>query len=105
MGMEIERKYLLLNNDWRTLGAPVHYAQGYLVADGERTVRVRVAGTEGFLTIKGKSVGATRLEFEYEIPLLEAKELLDNFAVSELSKIRYKISYVICIQYRKLGQA
>lgn len=49
--------------------------------------------TKGFLTIKGISVGATRLEYEYEIPLTEAKELLDNFAIAELSKIRYKITY------------
>ena len=50
-----------------------------------------MADEQGFITIKGKSTGASRLEYEYEIPVDEAKELLDNFAVSELSKIRYKI--------------
>src|SRR5665648_1283969 len=76
MGMEIERKFLLSNDNWRTLGIPIHYAQGYLVADGERTVRVRIAGTEGFLTIKGKSKGFSRKEFEYPIPVDEATEML-----------------------------
>ena len=93
MGMEIERKFLLKNDDWRSLGVPVHYAQGYLVADGERTVRVRVAGTEGFLTIKGKSEGFSRKEFEYPVPVDEALEMLRLCALSTIEKYRTKILF------------
>ena len=80
---------------WAALNKPKghHYRQGYLVTDPDKTIRVRVAGEQGFITIKGKNKGAARLEYEYEIPVAEAKELLDNFAVSELSKIRYKIPF------------
>lgn len=95
MALEIEKKFLLNLAKWQQVSKPKgeHFRQGYLLTDPTKTIRVRMTDTKGFLTIKGKSVGATRLEFEYEIPLLEAKELLDNFAVSELSKIRYKINY------------
>lgn len=91
--MEIERKFLLSNDDWRTLGVPIHYAQGYLVADGERTVRVRIAGTEGFLTIKGKSEGISRKEFEYTIPVEEALEMLGLCNFPTIEKYRTKIGY------------
>ena len=57
-----------------------------------KTIRVRLTADKGFLTIKGLSVGATRAEYEYEIPFEEAKELLDNFSVAQLSKIRYEIA-------------
>ncbi|NEW83944.1 MAG: CYTH domain-containing protein [Mariniphaga sp.] len=93
MGMEIERKYLLRNDHWRSLGVPVHYAQGYLVADGERTVRVRIAGPNGFLTIKGASVGFSRKEFEYAIPVEEATEMLQLCALPAIEKYRTKILF------------
>ena len=93
MGMEIERKFLLKNDNWRPLGAPVHYAQGYLVADGERTVRVRVAGAEGFLTIKGKSEGFSRKEFEYPVPVDEAIEMLRLCVLPTIEKNRTKIFF------------
>lgn len=95
MAKEIERKYLIDLDKWRRIGKPPGqlYRQGYLLTDPNKTIRVRLTETCGFLTIKGLSVGATRLEYEYEIPVADAKELLDNFSVSELSKIRYKIEY------------
>lgn len=93
MGIEIERKFLVRNMDWRTLGVPVHYAQGYLVADGERTVRVRVAGNNGFLTIKGRSAGFSRLEFEYRIPYDEALEILKLCAIPVIEKYRSRILF------------
>jgi adenylate cyclase len=93
MGMEIERKFLIKNNDWRTLGVPMHYAQGYLIADGERTVRVRIAGANGFLTIKGKSQGISRLEFEYLIPREEALEILQLSVTPMIEKYRTKVLY------------
>jgi adenylate cyclase len=93
MALEIERKFLLINDDWRQLGTPVHYAQGYLVADDFRTVRVRVAGNEGFLTIKGASEGFSRLEFEYPIPIAEASEMLGLCVMPMIEKFRTKISF------------
>ena len=76
MGIEIERKFLVKGEEWRGLAVPVRYAQGYLVADEVRTVRVRIAGNSGFMTIKGKSKGMSRKEFEYPISLEDAVELL-----------------------------
>jgi CYTH domain-containing protein len=95
MPKEIERKYLVDLKQWENAEKlpGQYYRQGYLVTDPEKTIRVRLTETKGFLTIKGISVGATRSEYEYEIPLTEAKELLDNFSVSELSKIRYNVMF------------
>lgn len=95
MAKEIERKYLIDVDKWEKIEKPSgqHYRQGYLITDPHKTIRVRLTDTRGFLTIKGISTGATRLEYEYEIPFAEAKELLDNFSISELSKIRYNISF------------
>jgi len=78
VGLEIERKFLLLSEDWRaaTSGSPVRMRQGYLQRSGEAIVRVRVAGERAFLTIKGKTCGISRSEFEYEIPAADAEELL-----------------------------
>jgi adenylate cyclase len=78
MGVEIERKFLLRGDGWRALGEPVLLRQGYLSSNPERTVRVRIEGGQGSMTIKGRSVGATRGEWEYPIPLLDANELLDR---------------------------
>ncbi|SDN96517.1 CYTH domain-containing protein [Rhodoferax sp. OV413] len=75
MGIEIERKFLVTGSDWRQ-GAGTVFSQGYLNRDKQRTVRVRIAGAQGFLTIKGANQGATRAEFEYEIPLADAEQLL-----------------------------
>lgn len=75
MGIEIERKFLVVGDDWRA--APgVAYAQGYLNRDKARTVRVRIVQDAAWLTVKGASVGATRAEFEYPIPLDDARQLL-----------------------------
>ncbi|MCU0350404.1 MAG: CYTH domain-containing protein [Flavobacterium sp.] len=95
MGQEIERKYLVDKTKWQLLDKPKGelYRQGYLLTDSNKTIRVRQTTDKAFLTIKGLSTGATRPEYEYEIPFEEAKELLDNFSISELSKIRYKILF------------
>lgn len=69
MGTEIERKFLVKSGDWRLGATPVRIAQGYLNRNSDRTVRVRIKGDLGFLTVKGPSTGATRTEFEYERPV------------------------------------
>jgi len=78
MGVEIERKFLLTGDGWRKLGTPELLRQGYLSTNPERTVRVRVEGQGATMTIKSKSVGATRGEWEYPLPLADANELLDR---------------------------
>ena len=91
MGQEIERKFLVKGKNWpREKGKK--YRQGYLSLDKERTVRVRLAGDKGYLTIKGKNKGASRSEFEYEIPKEEAETLLDQLCLKPLiEKTRYKL--------------
>jgi adenylate cyclase len=93
VGVEIERKFLLKDTGWRELANPVDYFQGYLVADGERTVRIRVAGEDGFITIKGKSNGMSRKEFEYPIPLDDARDLFSLCINHLVEKRRSKIEW------------
>jgi len=93
MGVEIERKFLVQGDAWKTLGEPVFFRQGYLSSQKERTVRVRIEGDRAVITIKGKSVGATRGEWEYTIPVPDAAELLDGLCEQPLiEKYRRKIA-------------
>jgi CYTH domain-containing protein len=94
MGTEIERKYLLKNDTWRLLARGTIYRQGYLNRTKECTVRVRTTGAGGYLTIKGYSKGATRVEYEYDIPESDAASLLHDFCLKPLiEKRRYKIEF------------
>jgi adenylate cyclase len=90
MGIEIERKFHVKSDDWRQLGEPVHYLQGYLVADTERTVRIRIAGEHAFITIKGPTDGISRKEFEYEIAVADATEMLHLCSLPVVEKYRTK---------------
>ncbi len=92
MGTEIERKFLVKGDEWRSLGTGVLYRQGYIPTLGKQTVRVRIVGNTGYLTIKGATVGNSRMEFEYPIQLQDAREMLDNLCSHPLiEKTRYKI--------------
>lgn len=92
MGREIERKFLVVGEAWRTLASGVRYRQGYLSSARERVVRVRTAGADAFLTIKGITTGVSRAEFEYAIPLADADVMLGTLCERPLiSKTRYKI--------------
>jgi adenylate cyclase len=94
MGVEIERKFLLIGTDWKDLATGISYRQGYLNSVKERTVRVRTIADKGFLTIKGVTVGATRVEYEYEIPHSDAQALLNELCEKPLiEKNRYKIAH------------
>lgn len=94
MPTEIERKFLVKGTSWKRGAAGELYRQGYLVTDKERTVRVRVVGEEGFLTIKGPSRGLARAEYEYRIPAREAGEMLDTLCLKPLiEKYRYRIEH------------
>lgn len=93
MGREIERKFRVRGDGWRSRsggGQPMR--QGYLVAQEDRSVRVRVAGENARLTIKGRTRGATRAEFEFPIPLSDAREILEGLCLEPLiEKIRHRI--------------
>jgi adenylate cyclase len=78
MGTEIERKFLVDTEKWRPVGPGTDIVQGYLCSAKERVVRVRIEGREGWLTIKGATEGISRAEYEYPIPLAEAREILDR---------------------------
>ncbi len=94
MPKEIERKFLVKDDSWRSPDPGKRYRQGYLSTVKERTVRVRTAGEQGFITVKGISTGATRSEYEYEIPLAHANEMLDQLCERPLiEKTRYRISF------------
>jgi len=92
MATEVERKFLVVGEAWRTLATGVPYRQGYLSTVKERTVRVRTAGARAFLTIKGLTTGVSRQEFEYEIPVTDANRMLDDLCERPLiEKLRYTI--------------
>jgi len=95
MATETERKFLVNKEKWNALLKPkgTLLRQGYLLIEPDKTIRVRIKDSKGYLTIKGRSVGATRQEFEYEIPLDDAEQLLSGFPVSEVRKVRYDIFF------------
>lgn len=92
--VEIERKFLVLSNDFlKEAFAQKRIVQAYLNSNPERTVRIRMVGNKGFLTIKGKgnATGATRLEWETEIALQDAKKLLPICESGIIDKIRHEV--------------
>ena len=95
MALEIERKFLVdaekLSELHLTGGEKI--SQGYLSTDIEKIVRVRIEKNRGFLAVKTKNIGIVRREFEYEIPLADAEELLKLCGKNVLNKIRYKIEF------------
>ncbi|MBC8375534.1 MAG: CYTH domain-containing protein [FCB group bacterium] len=92
MGQEIERKFLVTATTYRDLAKGTHYKQGYLNSQKERVVRVRTIDATGYMTVKGITKGATRLEYEYEIPAKDADELLDMLCEQPIiDKHRYKV--------------
>lgn len=95
MGIEIERKFLVNKEKWSQVVKEQRslFRQGYIVSDPEKTIRVRLTDAAGYLTIKGRTVGATKPEYEYAIPIEDATQLLDKFCLSEISKIRNFITY------------
>lgn len=94
MGIEIERKFLVRSHEYKLEYSGVKYRQGYLNTDKNRTVRLRTAGEKAFLTIKGITTGASRAEYEYEIPFADCQTMLDTLAEKPLiEKIRYTIPF------------
>ncbi len=92
MPTEIERKFLVKSDGWRTEKG-IHLSQGYLSRDKGRTVRVRIAGETAWLTIKGLTTGISRAEFEYEIPVADAVQLLKLCDGPIVEKTRHIVDY------------
>lgn len=96
MGLEIERKFLVLNDNWKSqvdskFPQGILFKQAYIPSHGA-TVRVRIEGVKAFLNIKSKTKGISRLEFEYEIPMSDALQLLDQVCdQNQIHKIRYHV--------------
>lgn len=93
MGREIERKFLVRDTRWKRGAVGVPVRQGYLGTGADCVVRVRVMGDRAFLTIKGRTVGAARPEFEYPIPHADGLQLLDLCARPIIEKTRYRIEH------------
>lgn len=93
MAKEIERKFLVEEESWREGAQGILCRQGYIPTQG-CTVRARILGDAGYLTIKAHDQGITRTEFEYTIPISDAAEMLTRFcAESLIEKLRYRVEY------------
>jgi hypothetical protein len=95
MGKGIERKFLVNGDSWRSLGKGIAYRQRCLNSVNERTVRIRTIGGKAFLTVKGLTAGATRDEYEYEIPLADCNKMLDTLAENPIiDKKHYEVPLI-----------
>jgi adenylate cyclase len=94
MGMEIEKKFLLANDNWRKeVQKSIQFRQGYLVGSKKSSVRVRIEGEQSNINIKGATLGVSRQEFEYPIPMADARELLSTLCDEPLiEKTRHYIN-------------
>jgi len=95
MAKEIEHKFLLKNNDWKTqISKSSTYKQGYMVSDETRSVRIRISDDTAWLNIKSATIGTFRQEFEYEIPLKDGIEILDTLCQRPMiEKTRHLVTY------------
>ena len=92
MGKEIERKFLVKSDVYKTLAQGTYYRQGYVPTLNGMTVRLRIAGEKGYITMKDHAVGFTRHEFEYEIPKKDAKQMLELMCDKpQIEKYRFVI--------------
>ncbi len=93
MPLEIERKFLVDPTKWAPTDGGIRLVQAYLGVAPNPTVRIRIAGEKAFLTIKGRTEGISRAEFEYELPVDHANEMLKMAITSPVEKTRYKVMH------------
>ena len=95
MAKEIERKFLVVNDSYKSLSYKTrNIMQGYISTDKRAVVRVRLNDEEAFLTIKGENQGIVRDEWEYPIPAADAKDMLERIAIGTvISKTRYLVDF------------
>ena len=94
MAKEIERKFLIDISGVESIGSGSRIKQGYISTTDNTAVRIRVSGTVAYLTLKGENQGATRPEFEYEIPIEDANEIIKELCSGPIiDKTRYLVEY------------
>ena len=95
MAIEVEHKFLLANDDWRKeVNRSIDFRQGYLSSQSSSSIRVRIANNQAWLNIKSATIGNWRNEYEYEIPLEDANEIIDNLCRKPLiEKTRHFVEY------------
>lgn len=94
MALEIERKFLLLSNDYKAASTSKRIVQGYICSDKNRVVRVRIYGEQAYITIKNATIGFARNEFEYAIPVADAQVMLTEICEKPIiEKVRYRYDY------------
>ncbi|MFG1477740.1 CYTH domain-containing protein [Xanthobacter sp. V4C-4] len=94
MAIEVERKFLVVSEAWRQGAEACAIRQGYLSFGEDSTVRIRVAGARAFITVKGRTEGISRDEYEYPIPLRDAEAMLADLCARPLiEKTRYALTY------------
>ena len=95
MGVEIERKFLVVSDSWRGQAVEeTHIVQGYLASTDTLTLRVRIRGERAYFTLKGASTNISRSEFEYEIPLADARAMLEELGQGPvIDKVRHLVPF------------
>ncbi len=94
MAKEIERKFLIDISGIESIGSGSRIKQGYISTTDNTAVRIRVSGAAAYLTLKGENQGATRTEFEYEIPIEDANEIIKELCSGPvIDKTRYLVEY------------
>jgi len=95
MAIEIERKFLVVDDAWRIAAAPgVRFLQGYLANSGRNSIRVRVGGNQAWLNLKSATPGVSRREFEYPVPVADAEEILETLCLRPwIDKTRYLVEH------------
>jgi len=95
MALEIEHKFLLKNDEWRSsINKSIEYKQGYLISDSKRSVRIRISNDQAWLNIKSATIGTTRQEYEYEIPTSDGIEMLNTLCEKPfIEKTRHLVVY------------
>ncbi len=94
MAIEIERKFLVKNDSYKAISVPQNIAQGYICSSNDRVVRVRIKDDKAFITIKNATIGFSRNEWEYEIPVDEAKSMLTNVCIQPIiEKTRFVMKH------------
>lgn len=92
--IEIERRFLLKNDDWRVLASEAELLQqGYISVEKECTIRVRIVNEQAWLTLKGYISDTTRSEFEYPIPLADAQHMMATLCPFKVEKKRYRVDF------------
>ncbi len=95
MGIEIERKFLVINDNWRnSVTKSSHYTQGYFATNDECSIRIRISDDKAELNIKSATLGISRSEYNYSIPMVDAEEILNKLCIRPLiEKTRFHVEH------------